>query len=605
MKHIYCLGFFVILFLICGCHSKKGTREEVIWLYEQGKKWEEASQADSAAAYYLRSYKLAKELKEDSLIGKIGNTLGDIFNVQNLFHHAISIHQEAFKYNNKFKDKTAASYSLRGIGKDYMFNVSEDSILFRKRLDSALVYFKKAEKLISQIKSQEEVSLIYNNLCVYYTEVGKFSTALNYNQRAILVAEDSTTIYRNFSCRGGLYYSLMQYDSAIYYNKKALKSSNLYTKYAACYQLANTFVSMGSPDSAIYTKIAYDIHDKIETQKHEEAVMLVLQRATQERIERERSFIFWGIILSIFLFIIIVILLFVRHTRYKKVTRLERNSIIRQKENLDKRLSTLEEKLQSKDFEQKKIEQDFMKKEKECVDLQRIKENMIQQKKELSKRLFLLEEKLLCRDFEQKKIEQEFLEKEKECAELQKIKKDIIQQKENLNERLCSLEAKLQNKDYEHKKATKELHRKEKECAELQKLNEEVLAYNMAEMQLLELIVQKESLGKEKIGLSYEYYQQQSAHSYLKSQDQSDFFELIRESFSEYIQILESRFELKERETIICCLIQLGFNKQECANCIKASLGAYYTIISRLKNKIELKFSLKEEISLLLLKEKG
>lgn len=146
MKNI----FNIFLLVLCySCYSKESVREQTISLYEKGKQWEDASQADSAAKYYLRSFELAKKLKEVSLIGEVGNALGDILNMQSLYNNALRIHQEAYLFNIELEDKTAASHSLRGIGKDYLLNVSEDSVIYYTRLDSALVYFNKSKSLIS------------------------------------------------------------------------------------------------------------------------------------------------------------------------------------------------------------------------------------------------------------------------------------------------------------------------------------------------------------------------------------------------------------------------------------------------------------------------
>lgn len=148
MKHVFTIHyiFLFLLVLLVGCRSKEGLREEVVSLYGQGKQREKAAQADSAVKYYLQSFELAKKLRKDSLSGEIGNTLGDVLNEQNFFKQAILIHNEAYICNNRFTDKTAASHSLRGIGKDYLYNTTQDDVLYGIRLDSAITYFNKAKK---------------------------------------------------------------------------------------------------------------------------------------------------------------------------------------------------------------------------------------------------------------------------------------------------------------------------------------------------------------------------------------------------------------------------------------------------------------------------
>lgn len=280
--------YIIILLLFSSCYSKESLREQVVSLYEQGKQWEEAVQADSAVSYYLQSFSLAKELKDDSLAGDIGNTLGEILNIQSLYNYALSIHQEAYSYNSRLKDKTAASRSLRGIGRDYIFNFTKDSLIYRIRQDSALAYFIRAKNMIPHIKSKKEISSIYNNLCGIYINLKEYKKALEYNQKSIYWNESKLDIYKNYVLRATIYFYLQYYDSSVYYGKQALLSDNLYTQHSACHQLAKTFSQMGIADSALYLKETFEIHARIEQQNREEEIMNFFQKNTQNKLKIEK-----------------------------------------------------------------------------------------------------------------------------------------------------------------------------------------------------------------------------------------------------------------------------------------------------------------------------
>lgn len=323
MRFVY--YYIIILFLFCSCYSKESLREQVVSLYEQGKQWEKAVQADSAVSYYLQSFSLAKELKDDSLAGDIGNTLGDILNRQGLFSYALSVHKEAYFYNNKLEDKTSAFRSLRGIGEDYIINLSKDSLLYDRRIDSAYMYFNAAKKIIPRIKNKEEISLVYNNLCALYIERKEFLKALEWNHKAINFTKDSITIYENYCCRGKIYFNVFQIDSAIYYCKQAQRSSDLYTQRSACYQLSEIFSQIGSSDSTLYLKKTFDLHAMIESQKREEEIMQLFQKTTQDGFENEKKLIIFGLI-AILLFLSLFGFIF--YKKYNRRKLLKKNNII-------------------------------------------------------------------------------------------------------------------------------------------------------------------------------------------------------------------------------------------------------------------------------------
>lgn len=327
MKHVFTIHyiFLFLLVLLVGCRSKEGLREEVISLYEQGKQWEKAAQADSAAAYYLQSFELAKELKEGSLAGVIGNTLGDILNIQGLYNNALPVYKEAYLYNTKLKDKTAASHSLRGIGKNYVFNSIEDSIVYRIRLDSALFYFKQAKELIPEINNQNEFFSIYNNLSGLHINLKEYEKALEYNHKSIYRTKTGPEIYRDYSVRSKIYFYLQYYDSAIYYGKQAIKSEDLYTQYSAYYQLAHTFSQLSLPDSAIYSNKALIVRRKMEQQNREEEIMLFLQKNTQNQLIKERMIVFFC---TVFVFILLSISIFILYRKHNRKKLLKKDYVI-------------------------------------------------------------------------------------------------------------------------------------------------------------------------------------------------------------------------------------------------------------------------------------
>lgn len=183
--------------------------------------------------------------------------------------------------------------------------------------------------MIFHIKSKKEVSSVYNNLCLYYTKVKEFSKALSYNDRAIFYTEDTLTLYKNYFCRGNIYYFFAQYDSAIYYCQKAMESKNLYTQYASGPQLTNSLRSIDSADSALYRKKAHDIREEIEKQKSEEVIMRLLQKSTQDKLRNEKNL---AVLYITFVFLALFFSGFTFYRKYNRQKLLKKEYLISLKE---------------------------------------------------------------------------------------------------------------------------------------------------------------------------------------------------------------------------------------------------------------------------------
>lgn len=365
MKSTIILIFLATL-IICSCHSKDEAFKKAVALYEIGKLYEENELADSAVIYYSQAYQISKESGNDSLIGDIGNKLGKILQIQNLCKNAIEIHSQSYTYNNRLKDKTAASYSLRAIGKDYLYNTNSNDSIYQIHKDSALVYFTKATQLIPQIRSQEEISSIYNNLSLYYTVDKQYNKALHYNMKAIQFCRDSTNQYRNYLSRGNIYFMLQQLDSAIYYCYLGIKSKDTYTRCAIYYNLADVYSILGSPDSAKYMKLANTLHDSIELKKHGEEIMQTIHQIRIQQFEKKQNNIFWITYLSILLISSILIWCFFKYRRYQKQKNININN---EKNNIENILKSLEKEYQNNLSEKELLEQKVLEYTKYCDEL--------------------------------------------------------------------------------------------------------------------------------------------------------------------------------------------------------------------------------------------
>lgn len=352
--------------IICSCHSKDEAFKKAVAFYEIGKLYEENELADSAVIYYSKAYQISKESRNDSLIGFIGNNLGNILQIQSLYQNAIQIYNESFIYNKKLNDKTAASSSLRAIGKAYLYNTTVNDSTYKSYIDSAFSYFTKANQLIPQIKSQEEISAIYNNICTYYTMIKQYKKALDYNTKSIEFCSDSTNQYCNYFSRGDIYLLLGQTDSAIYYCNQSVKSKNIYTRCAIYYQLADIYSQLGSSDSAKYMKLARTLHDSIEHTKHGEKIMQTIHKSQLEQLGKKQNNIMYTIYISIIFISSIIFWLFSKYRKKQK----QKNIIINNEKNtIENILKNLEKEYQNNLSDKEQLEQKVLEYTKYCEEL--------------------------------------------------------------------------------------------------------------------------------------------------------------------------------------------------------------------------------------------
>ena len=298
---------FPLLFLIFACtqHSQK----KAMMLFEQGKALEDCQLPDSAIIVYQEAIKELKNIKGDTLSGVIYNRIGDLMYGNSLYADAFTPYSKALPYNLKMNDKTETSRSLRGMGK---------SVSLQSLNDSAIVYFKRALTLTTNINDKEEISLIHNNLSLAYFELINYKLSLKHNAKALLLSQDSINIYKNFSIRGRLFMQMSQYDSASIYYKLGSKSKNLRTQATCIYGLMEWCKAIGNIDSTKYMNIFYFLKDSIERQNKSFKILnkdKQFQVKEAQKAEKNKA-IYW--IASIFILCTLFAFVFLKRHRAEK-----------------------------------------------------------------------------------------------------------------------------------------------------------------------------------------------------------------------------------------------------------------------------------------------
>ncbi|RGN49938.1 MULTISPECIES: lipopolysaccharide assembly protein LapB [unclassified Bacteroides] len=274
MKKVWLL---LSIFFILSCSGNKS--QQATLLYEQGKEQEERGAVDSAVVTYNAAINLLKQTDDKPLLGEIYNRIGDLYLDNDLEPNAFQAFQTALKYNSLLTEKSKASYSLRGMGKSY---------IYRLMPDSALHFHLLANQLIPQIKDTDEIANIHNNLSNAYLELKNYDTALAHITKALFFCKDSNNIYSSYSTKASIFIAMHQYDSALIYLKKGIYSSNIYTQ-AACYlQLSRLSKMIGDPNYTAYLENFNYLNDSIDRQNQNTSIANAEQNLIKKHTAQEK-----------------------------------------------------------------------------------------------------------------------------------------------------------------------------------------------------------------------------------------------------------------------------------------------------------------------------
>lgn len=260
-----------LLFVLLSCQSHK--QETLARLsFAKAEQYARQQNADSAIIFYQDAIDRFPYFSNDSLKGHIYNRLGRFYTNNSLYQDAQRLFRAAWSFNQKLEDKTLASRSLRGIGKNFAF---------LSQSDSALAYMQKALSLADEIQDKEETSSLHNNLSGIYIDLHDYDKALYHNHISTQTSNDSNNIYRNYLIKAKIYRMKGQTDSALTYFHRALQSQDLYTQTATYMALARLAKEQNWSNYNEWLEQYYQLKDSI---NHSESPVRIT--ATSKELEK-------------------------------------------------------------------------------------------------------------------------------------------------------------------------------------------------------------------------------------------------------------------------------------------------------------------------------
>ena len=298
------------------------AQRKALALYYKASLYKEHKEIEKAQEFYYQAIKEV-EKTEDYVLGHlIYSGLGGLYLYRDLIDYAKEVYIKAYDYAQMANNKKAIIASCMYLGR-----IEKELHNYNK----AIVYYNEAITLSKEINASEMLVSALNDLALGYMYSKDFQNALHYIKESIKIAEkDSLEINESrYTTIGQIYLKLNQLDSAEFYIKKALTSSNVYRLENAYITLHNIYnkknlykeASSSLAKAWIYndsitkldkSRTLIEMQEKYDQQKVKD------EAAMEIRLQKQRTQMYIGII-------IVVVLLagvYARHRYRQRIARL-------------------------------------------------------------------------------------------------------------------------------------------------------------------------------------------------------------------------------------------------------------------------------------------
>ena len=297
------------------------TQRKALTLYYRAALYKEHKDIEKAQEFYYQAIKEV-EKTEDYVLGHlIYAGLGGLYLYRDLIDYAKEVYNKAYDYAQMANNKKAIIASCMYLGR-----IEKELHNYNK----AIVYYNEAITLSKEINASEMLVSALNDLALGYMYSKDFQNALHYIKESIKIAEkDSLEINESrYTTIGQIYLKLNQLDSAEFYIKKALTSSNVYrleNAYIALHNIYNKKNLYKEASSSLAKAWIYNDSitklDKsrtlIEMQEKYDQQKVKDEAAMEIRLQKQRTQTTIGII-------IVVVLLVGIYARYRYRQRIAR-----------------------------------------------------------------------------------------------------------------------------------------------------------------------------------------------------------------------------------------------------------------------------------------
>lgn len=199
--------------------------------------FEAEAQKDSALAYYNKSYRLYKNVGNESMAGKLLLSIGVAYYNVGDYDRAINTYFKSLKVYEPIRDTNGMAWAHNNIANIYFF---------QKAYDDALKHYQKANELFRYKKHKDGLGVTYGNIALIYQEKKDTNSAVEYYKKALEMNRlshnlDATAV--NMCNLASLLFRQRRFNEAEEYYKEALAINLKLNNY---YGLSLTYVGMAA-----------------------------------------------------------------------------------------------------------------------------------------------------------------------------------------------------------------------------------------------------------------------------------------------------------------------------------------------------------------------
>lgn len=304
---------------------------------------------------------------------------GELLQGEQPYEEGLSKLMKAKEYGEMNKDTLSIIYSLKDIGRSYVW---------KGDYKAAEEYFLKAIKLSEQSRNKLLHSTLYQQLGMCHRQNKQFAKALECINKATSLSHDETALKGLYPTKSIIYCDLRQYDSARYYIERCDNESDLYS--IAYYQYIMSRIEEGVgnyPEALKWSRLYSSYKDSIESYEKNNN-LIELQKKYDYTLVQNENIILKNKnqaknITTLIIVIILILILFTSYYIYNKMKKKKERII----ENKDKLLDESQKQLQQKTNELLQNKQTVEDKEAELEEYyqkeQSLRKNIIIQKEKL------------------------------------------------------------------------------------------------------------------------------------------------------------------------------------------------------------------------------
>ena len=227
---------------------------------------------------------IAVDAENDSVINRYkaraATWAGYVYEVKGLHKDALRYNKLAYGYAKKAGAQVTEIYSLRDIGRSYRD---------LKRNDIAIPYYQQAAKKAKTIDDANLYNMVMEELAGIYIEEGQLDEAYAALNTKFLATTDKD-IASHYYIWAMYFEKIGQLDSAVAYDKRGMKYSEISIKRDVSLDLARLLTKQGKRDEAMEYYEKYSVYsDSVETSELKETSDMLSQVEKSIDVERKNA----------------------------------------------------------------------------------------------------------------------------------------------------------------------------------------------------------------------------------------------------------------------------------------------------------------------------